>query len=151
MSRLSAVRLNVLTRSKGRLSDSEIRDIAAKWLVADPDRIEKWLDHLEWGVGGGGATSSVLAAQEVMNAINSFESSIDVIHRRRLYEWFRKAGLEFSTRQSYSRQEIARVVRIAKRGIGRGRRRATAFSSPRYRTSDIALFDCKNGQDHAAS
>jgi hypothetical protein len=151
MSRLSAIRLNVLTRSRGRLSDIEVKNIVSRWLAEDPDQIERWLDQHRWGVGSRSSAASTAAAQEVMNAINSFEPSIDVIHSRRLYEWFRRAGLEFSTRRSYSRQEIARVVAIARRGIGRGSRRSTAFSSARYRNSDIALFDCKNGQNHAAS
>jgi hypothetical protein len=122
MSRLSALRLWITASREGRVNKNEIRDAITKLTEEKPCETAAWLKSFEWSTKARSiAYSGAEAIRSVMDAINNLAPQVDVIHRRRLYEWFKKAGLRFSVKRSYQRWEILRVVSIALRGVGRGR------------------------------
>jgi len=124
MSRFSALGLWTLASRDGQINRNEIRNAVTSLIEARPCETVAWLKSFEWSTKARSiAYSGAEAIRSVMDAINNLAPQVDVIHRRRLYEWFKKAGLRFSVKRSYQRWEILRVVSIALRGVGRGRRR----------------------------
>jgi hypothetical protein len=130
MSRLSALQLWAIARVDGAINRNQVGLAVAKMVEEDPLRVADWLRSYEWSTKARTiAYSASEALRSVMGAINMLAPQVDVIHRQRLYEWFKRAGLKYSTRRSYQRYEILRVVAVAVRGVGRGgpRRNAAFF------------------------
>lgn len=123
MSRFSALKLWILAGYQGGMSEAELRSAIADAIKKDPGKVELWLKGFEWNVGYRLGVSASAAVRTIMGVINNLAPQVEVIHRQRLYEWFKKAGMNFSSRASYGRAQIMRVVSIALRGVGRGRRR----------------------------
>jgi hypothetical protein len=120
ISAFSAIRLWIIAGSKGSLKGNELREAMKAAIRSNPEKMANWIAQLEWAVGRVSGNSAI---QSVINALNAVVPHLDVIHRQRLYDWFRKAGMKFSTRAVYSRAQILRVVAVAIRGIGLGRPR----------------------------
>lgn len=123
MSRLSALKLWILAGSQGQISSAELQAAVALSIKGNAEGVREWLKGFEWSVGRRYGIPASAAVDVVMNAINNLAPQVQVIHRQRLYEWFKKAGMRFSSRATYGRAQIMRVVTIALRGVGRGRRR----------------------------
>lgn len=113
ISRLSALKLWILGMSGGSAED-RLSEAVIYLLKNHSGKIDEWLQVTTWSICG---------AEPMMRSVNSMDRRIDVIHRQRLYEWSAKAGLRFSTKRDYSHAQIARIVNVGRRGIGRGRSR----------------------------
>jgi hypothetical protein len=122
-SRLSALKLWILASCNGQKDDNEIRIEVAYRLNKSPDSIERWLNAFDAPVGGGDRTGQSVSA--VANAITELAPDVVVTHRNRLYEWFDRAGLRFSTRETYTHQQLLRVVTEARRSQRKGRWEST--------------------------
>jgi membrane-bound lytic murein transglycosylase B len=123
MSRLSALKLWILAGNQGRISSKELKAAVALSIERNAEGAREWLKGFEWSVGRRHGIPASAAVDAVMSAINNLAPQVQVIHRQRLYEWFRKAGMRFSSKATYGRAQIMRVVTVALRGVGRGRRR----------------------------
>jgi hypothetical protein len=149
MSDLSALKLWVIARSGGRIEDCHVSQGIIRLIGSDPQGVEDWLLRHRWVVSPDSARAEGLKGGNaaVIEAITNLAPYLDVQHRGRLYEWFDKAGLKYSTKGSYSRTEIMRVVSVAKRGINKGRPRKGAAGARSY--DDIAVnFSCSGNSNN---
>lgn len=115
ISQLSAIKLWLLATTHGSIAP-QLSTATIALVQQQPERLEQWLKAIAWE----GCSSHAV----VMSAINGLNPEIDVIHHQRLYHWFERAGLQYSTRRTYSQRSICRVVAIASQGVGLGRPRA---------------------------
>jgi hypothetical protein len=122
-SRLSALKLWILASANGQIDNSALTAAVSHWLTQEPDRIERWLNAFTTPVGANTISprGEVHAAQAVMDAINKMAPDVAVTNRARLYEWFDRAGMRFSTRESYTYQQLTKVIAEARRSQRRGR------------------------------
>ena len=118
ISKLSALKLWMLAGSNGAASDDQIVAEVGRLAQSKPSMLKDWLESMRWEVQGKAGT---------MNSINAMAPDVDVIHRQRLYEWWRKAGMRYSTANIYSHAQIARAVSVARVGAGKGRPRQLSF------------------------
>lgn len=118
ISRLSALKLWLIAGSNGAASDEQIVAGIAAMVSRHPAKLEAWLESIRWEATTTGT---------VMDSVNSLAPDVDVIHRQRLYEWWGRAGMRFSTKATYNHAQVARAVHVARQGLGRGApRRARA-------------------------
>jgi hypothetical protein len=115
---LSAVKLWVLASHYGKKTNKELAYEVAYRLKTNPASIQKWLSNRiappenEVVVGQG--------VDAVISAMISIAPDVAPPHRARLYEWFDRAGLRFSTRKTYTERQLLRVIGEARRSQRRG-------------------------------
>lgn len=114
VSRLSALKLWVLAISNGVMEAGELSKAVNALLKEKGEVVAKWLQASIWSIKGWEA---------VMKSINNLHPCLDCIHRQRLYDWFKKAGMRFSVKNTYSHAQLCRVVGVALLGVNLGRPR----------------------------
>lgn len=130
MSDLSALKLWAIAKTRGQLDDQQVRENLIRTINCSPQRVEEWLLRHRWVVSPETAKAAGFGRgdEAVIEAITNIAPFLDVRYRGRLYEWFDRAGLKYSTKGTYTRTEIMRVVAVAKRGVDKGRPRKNSVT-----------------------